>query len=59
MTADTRAELADDLERLAQHLPCLEAAAADESGHPVARVWIAAEADALRTALKLLGVAHD
>lgn len=48
-------DLADDLERIARHIPHLEAAAADESAPPAARAAVVVELAAWRMALNLAG----
>ena len=48
-------DLADDLERIARHIPHLEAAARDTSALPAARAAVAIELAAWRMALNLAG----
>jgi hypothetical protein len=48
-------DLADDLERIARHIPHLEAAARDMSAAPAARAAVAIELAAWRMALNLAG----
>ena len=48
-------DLADDLERIARHIPHLEAAARDESALPAARAAVTLELAAWRMALNLAG----
>jgi hypothetical protein len=48
-------DLADDLERIARHIPHLEAAARDESALPATRAALAIELAAWRMALTLAG----
>lgn len=49
------ADLADDLDRIARHIPHLEAAAVDESAPPAVRAAVAVELAAWRMALDLAG----
>ena len=48
-------DLAADLERIAHHIPHLEAAARDESALPAARAVVTLELAAWRMALNLAG----
>lgn len=48
-------DLADDLERIARHIPHLEAAARDMSALPATRAALALELAAWRMALTLTG----
>ncbi len=49
-------ELAEDVERLARHVPHLDQAAVDEDFHPNVRFVAAAQARACRAVLTMLGV---
>lgn len=48
-------DLADDLERIARHIPCLEKAARDETALPYLRAAAAVELTDWRMALNLAG----
>lgn len=52
-------DLMSDLSRIAAHIPCLEAAAADESAPPEVRARAAAMAQAARSAVGVSGAGRN